>query len=179
VTAGDDSVGLELTITNTSDHDWPEIAAIIPCLNPGQAPEVTPTEVLFDDGHERTWFLGQDGLEPLVGRHIHFHCDFRQQILAQTPPGGELPFSHKWPTSDADAGGGLLLRESIDRDWVAAIAWEDTLSLQGHNPWRCMHQSVRVGPLAPGATKGVRGNVYVMRATKDDVLERFQFEFGT
>ena len=32
--AGVDSADMTLTVTNESDHDWPELASIIPCFNP-------------------------------------------------------------------------------------------------------------------------------------------------
>ena len=178
ITAGDDSAELELTFTNITQNPWPAIAAIIPCLNPGHAPYVAATEILFDDGHERTWFLGRDGLERLVGRHIHFHRDHSEEILAQMPASGMFPFSHKWPTSDIDASGGLILRESADLEWVTAIAWDDALSLQGHNPWRCMHQSIRVGPLEPGETKRIGGRIYLLRGSLEECLLRYRQDFG-
>ena len=34
-TACPDGADLVLKITNKSEHDWPELAAIIPCFNPG------------------------------------------------------------------------------------------------------------------------------------------------
>ncbi|MHC4596547.1 MAG: hypothetical protein ACYS19_16595, partial [Planctomycetota bacterium] len=45
-----DGVVLNLTVTNVSDHDWPETAAIIPCLSPDYARSgvpVNPSEIHF------------------------------------------------------------------------------------------------------------------------------------
>jgi hypothetical protein len=176
--AADDGAALELVVTNISEHRWPDIAAIIPCFNPGQRPQVVPTEQFFDDQHERTWFLGREGLEKLVKREIHLNRRFREQIDAQATQ-GEFVFSHKWPTSSRDAGGGLLLRESADNEWVAGIAWACYVSLQGHNPWRCMHQSIRVGPLEPGQTQRIRGRIYLFRGTRNDCLSKYRTEFGS
>lgn len=89
----------------------------------------------------------------------------------------QFVFSSKWPTSDVDAHGGLLLRESDDETWVMGIAWESFISAQGHNPWSCMHLSIAVGPLAPGETKTVRGKMYLFKGTKEDCLERFNRDF--
>jgi hypothetical protein len=178
VTAAEDGADLELAVTNVSEHPWPDIAAIIPCFNPGQQPHVAPTEQFFDDGHERTWFLGKAGLERLVRRDIHFNGRFREQIDAQATD-DRFVFSQKWPTSSRDAGGGLLLRESADGEWVAGIAWAAFVSLQGHNPWRCLHQSIRVGPLSPGQSKRIRGRIYLFQGTRDACLARYQAAFGS
>ena len=176
VTAAEDGAELEFVVSNISEHHWPDIAAIIPCFNPGQLPHVVPTEQFFDDGHERTWFLGMEGLEQLVQRDIHFNGQFRDQIDAQSTQDGFV-FSHKWPTSSHNAAGGLLLRESVDKEWVAGIAWACFVSLQGHNPWRCMHQSIRVGPLAPGQSRRIQGRIYLFKGTKDECLARYQSAF--
>ena len=168
---------LTLTVTNKTAHNWPEIAAIIPCFNPGKNPEVVATETFFDDNHERTYYLGTNGLTPLVRRDIHFNHMYRAQIDAQAQ-NGQYIFSEKWPTSPDNASGGLLVRESSDKMWVAGIAWESFLSLQGHNPWRCMHQSIRVGPLAPNENRDIRGKIYLLQGTKETVLEQYHTDFA-
>jgi hypothetical protein len=175
--ASEDGALLDLTVFNKSEHEWPEIAAMIPCFNPGYIKEVSETEVFFDDGHERTWFLGKNGLENLVKRDIHFNHEFREQIDAEADKGG-YEFSHKWPTSSEDSYGGLLLRESSDKEWVAAISWETFISLQGHNPWRCMHHSIRVGPLPPGESKNIKGRIYFFKGTKEECLGKYRKEFN-
>jgi hypothetical protein len=177
VNAQNDGADLQLTVTNETSHDWPLIAAIIPCLSPGDRKVVPPTEAFFDDAHERTWFLGNDGLVRLVRRDIHFNSMFRTEIDSAASD-GEYVFSQKWPTSQIDAKHGLLLRESVDKKWVAGIGWEDFISVQGHNPWRCMHQSIRVGPLKPAEKKRVKGRVYLFEGTKTDCVRKFGNDFG-
>jgi hypothetical protein len=56
---------------------------------------------------------------------------------------------------------------------VAGIAWEAFLSAQGHNPWKCTHLAVRIGPLRPGQTRSVRGKIYLLPGNKETCLERF------
>ena len=70
-----------------------------------------------------------------------------------------------------------MVRESEDGQWVTGIGWEDCLSSQGYNPLRCMHLSVRLGPLDPGETKHVRGKIYLFKGSKEDCLKRFQEDF--
>ncbi len=171
VASRDHGADMRLSITNKTDRTWPEIAAIIPCFNPGKQPEVAETQAFFDDNHERTWFLAEEGLVPLIRRDIHYNRAFRRAINAETA------WSDKWPTSPTDATGGILIRESQDRTWVAGIAWADFLSVQGHNPWRCMHPSIRAGALAPGETATVHGKVYLFAGTRHDCIEKFKADF--
>ena len=163
-----------LRVVNNSDHDWPEIAGVIPCFNPG--PAASRTERLADEERIRTYFLTSSGLALLTDRSIHFNAKLRPRI-ERAAQGGEFVFSSKWPTSEIDATGGILIRESSDGEWVTGIAWDDFVSVQGHNPWKCMHACVRVGPLKRGAMKIVHGKVYLMRGSREDCLERYRREF--
>ena len=166
-----DGVELRLSISNRSDHDWPPLAAIIPCFNPGPKDEQSR-----QFANTRTYFLSDAGLHKQHQREIHFNAELRSQ-LATFSPAGEFVFSHKWPTSEVDATRGILIRESTDGQWVTGIAWEDFLSAQGHNPWECMHLSIRVGPLQRGETREIRGKIYLFRGTKEACLERFLQDF--
>ena len=91
---------------------------------------------------------------------------------------GKFVFSEKWPTSSRDARAGLLVRESEDRKWTMGIAWESFISAQGHNPWRCTHLSIRVGPLKKGEKKTIRGRIYLLNGSKEDCLKHFEKDFS-
>ena len=171
VSGNENGADLLLSIANKTDRTWPEVAAIIPCFNPGKQPEVSETRTFFDDDHERTYFLAEEGLVPLIHRDIHYNHTYRSAIDTETV------WSDKWPTSPTNATGGILMRESIDRTWIAGIAWADFLSVQGHNPWRCMHQSIRAGALAPGETATIRGKIYLFEGTRHDCIEKFKSDF--
>jgi hypothetical protein len=181
--ANAEGADLSLEITNRTDNAWPEIAGVIPCFNPGRQHGTTdahpePGNPLFGDlAQENTWFLSADGLARLDSRAIHFNHRLREAVnrVAMAEP---LPFSDKWPTSTQDAAAGIIIRESSDRRWVTAIAWNDFLSVQAHNPWHCMHLCVRVGPLEVGRTKVIRGKVYLFLGTKEDCLARFRRDFA-
>ncbi len=183
-TAAEDGAVLTLDITNTTDHDWPEIAAIIPCFNPGNP--VKPQEqnrIFLDEAHKHTYFLGADGLDLIKGqypREIHFNHKYRPAIMAwdKEREDGKFVFSEKWPTSGRDAHAGLLVRESEDKKWTMGIAWESFLSAQGHNPWKCMHLSVRVGPLKKGQKKTIRGRIYLLKGSKENCLKHFKKDFS-
>jgi hypothetical protein len=178
-----DGAALTVQVTNLSGHDWPELAGIIPCWNPGQRPGADPTKraplnVIFaDDERDKTYFVSARGLENLDSRAIHFTQRFRP-ALDRLAPKGEFVFSNKWPTSEVNSVTGILIRESADRKWVTGIGWEDYLSVQGHNPWACMHASIRVGPLKRGQSKSVRGRTFLFPGSKNDCLERWRKELG-
>ncbi len=177
VQAANDGADLILTITNKSGHDWPATAAIIPCFNPGvEWGGVRENPLFFDETHRNTYFVGPDGLELLQQREIHFN-NALSSALYRLSPDGKFTFSDKWPSSQRNATEGLMIRQSQNKKWVAGIAWEDYLSAQGHNPWKCMHLAVRVGPLKQGESKKVRGKIYLFQGTRQDCLKRFHKDF--
>jgi hypothetical protein len=67
---------------------------------------------------------------------------------------------------------GAIIRESDDGNYVAGIVWDDFLSAQGHNPWTCMHLSVRAGALALDESVTRRGRIYLFNGTAQDCLDR-------
>lgn len=164
-------VSLSLTVTNRSEHDWPALAGIIPCFNPG------PTETRNPQfANTNTYFCGKTCLERQHEREIHFNAALRDSIDQQSDR-GTFVFSRKWPTSESDAMRGLLIRESTDGRWVTGIAWDDFLSAQGHNPWQCMHLCIRVGPLKKGQTRTIRGRIYLFEGDREDCLRRYCKDF--
>jgi hypothetical protein len=173
--------GAELTlqVSNRTQHSWPELAGVIPCWNPGLAPSTDPSARIpqnrnFADAWRlRSFFVSAQGLEQFSTREIHFNARHRAAIDRAAGPNGFV-FSTKWPTSSSDAVAGLLVRESEDGQWVTGIAWEEFLSVQGHNPWNCLHACARVGPLRPGESRTIRGWLYLFRGTKEECLARFQ-----
>jgi hypothetical protein len=171
VAATTDGADLKLSVRNLTDHDFPPHAAIIPCFNPGP-----------EDGRNaqfantNTYFLAAGGLEKLIARQIHFNAELRM-LVDREAKDGRYAWSEKWPLAEPNAAGGLIVRESTDGKWACGIAWEDFLSAQGHNPWQCMHLSVRVGPLARGQSRTVRGKMYLLEGNKDDVLRRYRHDF--
>ncbi|MBK9170375.1 MAG: hypothetical protein IPM24_23335 [Bryobacterales bacterium] len=177
-----DGARLTLKVTNVSGHEWRETAAIIPCWNPGRVPGTNPSSPLplnadfADPARDRSYFRSAAGITLLDSRAIHFNHWLRP-ALDRMGPDGVFAFSYKWPTSDVDATAGVLIRESADRTWVTGIGWEDFTSVQGHNPWSCLHASIRVGPLKPGESKTIRGRLFLFPGSRDECLTRFEKEF--
>jgi hypothetical protein len=178
-----DGVDIQLSIRNESGYEWPELAAIIPCFNPGPNPETNPdfsyiwTPALVDSASKLTWFVGASGLELLTDRSIHFNSDFRPAVDNLRRKHATFPFDHKWPTAANNASRSVMIRESTDGQWVTGIAWQRSLSSQGHNPWNCMHLSVRVGPLKSGETRNIQGKMYLFRGTKEDCFQKYLDDF--
>ena len=170
-----DGAELLLTITNHSRHDWPHLAAIIPCFNPGPTKNRNPQFT-----NEDTWFLAPDGLTKTIKRQIHFNQTLRKAVDEEADrqnPESPYAWTSKWPKTDPNATAGLLLRRSNDKQWVMAIAWDRFLSVQAHNPWLCMHQSIHVGPLKRGETRTVRGRIYLLKTTPEQLVDRFRKDF--
>ena len=167
-----DGAQMRLNVTNRSQHDWPELAALIACFNPG--PEMTRNRQF---ANTKTWFPGPDGLASLAmkySREIHFNSSLRLAVDGAADSDGKYVWSDKWPKSAVDAVDGLIIRVSTDGNWVTGIAWNRFLSCQGHNPWECMHLSARLGPLKRGESRQLRGHIYLFRGSKENVLELWQ-----
>ena len=172
MTAATDGADLKLTVRNRTDYDFPPIAAIIPCFNPGPAESRNR-----QFANTNTYFLGHDGLEKLVKREIHFDARVRDLVDREAKQ-GQYVWSQKWPKSKSNATGGLIVRESTNSKWACGIAWEDFLSAQAHNPWECMHLSIRIGPLARGDSKTIRGKIYLIEGNKEGLYKRYREDFG-
>jgi acetyl esterase/lipase len=175
ITATPEGADLTLSVTNKSGHDWPALAAVIPCFNPGPKPI---RNAAF--ANTKTWFLSASGLELVAmkaPREIHFQRSLREVVESKVDGKGRYAWSHKWPKSAVDATAGLIIRESTSGKLVTGIVWDRFLSVQAHNPWQCMHLSVHVGPLARGQTRKVRGKIYLLKGTRGDVLARYRRDF--
>ncbi len=172
VKAVDDGAELKLTVTNRSKHDWPALASMVACFNPG--PDATRNR---EFANTKTWFNSANGLKRLAGkapREIHYNQTLKELIAKEADADGRYAWSEKWPRSEVDAVDGLIIRESTSGGWVTGIAWDRFLAAQGHNPWECMHLSVRVGPLKRGETRSVKGRVYLFQGTKKELLDRYR-----
>ncbi len=65
---------------------------------------------------------------------------------------------------------------SQDDRWILATAWDHTQELfQG--VITCIHSDFRVGGLAPGETKEVKGKIYILKNHLDSVLRRWNSDF--
>ncbi len=80
------------------------------------------------------------------------------------------------PLSDQIPSNGLIGCFSADESMIMATAWEPYQELfQG--VIRCLHSDFRIGGLAPGETKNIRGKIYIVDANVEDLLERYHRDF--
>lgn len=166
-----DGAELSLHATNKSGHDWPELAGIIACFNPG------PADIRnMQFANKKTFFHGPNGLVRLQKRNIHFNTAISKAVEAEAKAGKYI-WSDKWPKGEPNATVGLLVRESTNNQWVTGIAWERFMSSQGHNPWQCMHLGIHLGPLPQGKSRTVSGRIYLFKGKKENLLERYLKDF--
>lgn len=163
---GAQGVELDLHVKNLSDRHWSDLAAIIPCFSPG--PEETRTQQFRTP---KTSFVAATGFEQLQAREIHFNKNLLERTMDEQGA-DPFPWVDKWPTAATSATDGLMVRESSNGRWVTGIAWDRFLSAQGNNPWECMHLAVQVGPLAPGDTRSIGGQLFLFPGTKEHLLRR-------
>jgi hypothetical protein len=167
-----DGVELDLAVDNRTGRAWPDSASLIACFNPG--PKESRT---FEMGHHlKTYLLAKDGLERFQDRDMHFVASEKPALQRRSPDLG-FAFSDRWPTSSLDTQAGLLLRESFSGGWTSGVAWSSATAVQAHNPWLCMHVATKLGPLAVGERKTLRGMLYLFPGDRHEGLRRYQRDF--
>lgn len=177
--AAETGVDLSLTVENRTGRDWPDLATLDPCLNPGRDETNAPlVPELFDEEQRHTYYYGSSGLATLDGRTLHVHEDYYDAVAdarEEFPPSEDLPWT--WCDAADTSTKPLLVRESPDGTVSTGIAWEDALGAQGHNPWNCMHLMVKVGPVPAGERSQVRGKIYLEHGGRDRIVDRYRAEF--
>jgi len=80
------------------------------------------------------------------------------------------------PLSTLVPDNGLIGCFSADDKWIWATAWEPYQELfQG--VIRCLHSDFRIGGLAPGETKHIRGKMYIVPNSVPALLKRYERDF--
>ena len=80
------------------------------------------------------------------------------------------------PLSPDVPSNGLIGSVSADNKWLFATAWEPYQELfQGII--RCIHSDFRIGGLASGETKTIRGKFYLLKNDPAELLLRYQHDF--
>ena len=81
------------------------------------------------------------------------------------------------PLNDTIPDNALIGCFSGDEKMMLAVAFGPSQELfQG--VYACLHSDFRIGGLAPGESKKVRGKIYVIPANTDALLERYKRDFG-
>jgi hypothetical protein len=80
------------------------------------------------------------------------------------------------PLSPLVPSNGLIGCVSSDGKQILATAWEPYQELfQGVIV--CLHSDPRIGGLAPGGTKTIRGKIYLVDADPDALVKRYEADF--
>lgn len=80
------------------------------------------------------------------------------------------------PLSPDVPSNGLIGCFSADEEWILATAWEPYQELfQG--VITCLHSDFRIGGLKPGESKVIRGKVYIVKESPEQLLARYAKDF--
>jgi len=151
-------------LSGAMNQEWRHHVALVPELSEydlwaNEQPPRSLTFVRQDDA----W------LEvPPVERGVHY----------DTPTGVEMALMEGAESKAiAAVPHGLIVREAADGSSVVGMFWQRTTRLSNHHPADCLHSFVDLGPIEAGGSRVVRGKVYWMAGTKDDLLEHWRRDF--
>ncbi len=121
--------------------------------------------------------------EALPAKRTHSGCRTPQGVamdMART--NGDLskitgvdPYGPTEFSEPADCG--LATRSDIEGQWVSAVYWERTVYITDHHPADCLHPIVNIGPIPAHGKRAIRGRIYWMQATKEQLLKRWKKDF--
>jgi hypothetical protein len=94
-----------------------------------------------------------------------------------TPAGFTVAEVGNGVAADRRIPSGLIVRESADGKTVAGMYWERSARVSTHYPADCLHALVDLGPAGGSRPQVVRGKVYWLKGTKDDLLARWKKDF--
>ena len=166
IRAGGDEVDFQLTATNPtdkpSDAQWAQ-----PCVRVDA----------FTGGDRNTYlkkcFIFLDGkLARMPTRNWATKALYTPGQV-WSPKGVNREDVNPRPLSDALPDNGLIGCFSADEKKILAIAFEPYQELfQG--VIACIHSDFRIGGLAPGETKNIRGKIYIVSADVEQLLRRYR-----
>lgn len=79
---------------------------------------------------------------------------------------------------EPDIDCGLATRTNPENTWVCGLYWQRTSHISNHHPADCLHTTVNLGPLAPNSKRAIRGKIYWMEASKDELFARWKKDFS-
>lgn len=78
------------------------------------------------------------------------------------------------PRFEADIDCGLMARSDVNNKWVCGIYLEHTTHISDHHAADCLHTYVNIGPIPPHGKRAIRGKIYWMKASKDNLFTLWQ-----
>jgi len=176
ITASKDEVDFRLTAHNPtekqSEAHWAQ-----PCIRVDKFTGTTNTDArTLVPPYARKCFLFVDG--NLQRMPTLPWADKARYVPGQVycPKGVDRNDVNPRPLSELVPSSGLCGCFSADEKQIMAIAWEPYQEIfQG--VIACLHSDFRVGGLAPGETKQIRGKLYIVPADVPQLVARYEKDF--
>jgi hypothetical protein len=160
----DEEIEYRLNFTNTGEEKWGRGSSSLICLISGGVPA-------FHDYEGHRTFVHECGkgfvdIDAIQGGVWAEHRMW----------GGKVPAL----AGDRPAVERFMVKVSRDGEFVLGIATDDATGVSCNHQLRmsCIHSNPLWGPLSPGESKNVRGKIYLFRGTREDVLDRYDQDFG-
>ena len=168
LTPEEDSVKLELRVTNTGTVTLPSFFHINGCLNFINAPD------FMDSTGASTFFRTGKGWQSMVPWR-------RRQSLQQGHDPYHILLEGCEDSEDVElledvhTVSSLCVRHSRDNQHAIGFAWDSPLRIDiNFNRQHCIHSVPRIGPLSPGEAKTILGKIYFHEGTKDELVHRLE-----
>ena len=170
IRAGTDEVDFQLELRNTGeqfvDVDWFQ-----PCMRVGKF-----TGLGQDSYHRRCFIFTKEGRRMLDQTRRTTEALYRGGQV-YVPQGINTNDVNPRPLSPDQPVDGLIGCISQDESKLLAMAWDQTQELfQGVIV--CIHNDPRVGGLAAGESKRLRGKIYLLENDPEKLLARYRQDFG-
>jgi deaminated glutathione amidase len=72
---------------------------------------------------------------------------------------------------------GLIIRSDQKDTWHCGIHWQNASHVTNHHPADCLHAIVNIGNIPPYSKRLIRGKIYWMKGTKNDVAHHYAKDF--
>lgn len=176
ITAKADEIDFRLTARNpttkASEAHWAQ-----PCIRVDKFTGTTSTDArTLVPAYARKCFLFLDG--KLTRLPTEPWADQARYVPGQVycPKGVDRNDVNPRPLSKLVPSSGLCGCFSADEKQILAVAWEPYQEIfQG--VIACIHSDFRLGGVAPGETKQIRGKLYIVPADADKLRARYERDF--
>lgn len=170
ITAGADNI--DFRVSATSHGDAPvDVCWVQPCM---QVDRFTGRE---QGDYVAKCFVFVDGTLTTLDTIEREEQALYRGGQVYVPRGIDLDDVNPRPLSSVQPSPGIIGCYSSDGSKLLAMAWEPYQELfQGVRV--CIHADFRLGGLEPGETKTARGKVYLLDNNPEELLARYQADFG-
>jgi len=169
-------------MSGATNEDWRRTIAETPAFS-----EYDLWAALSEDGKEKeslSWFRRGGKWEKVPAEEIRLVC--RTPLGSELEEEGDLTDERVLEILDPKHAGrigepvesGLITRTDLEGKWVCGLYWEGTTHVSNHHPADCLHAIVNLGPIPPQGKRAIRGRIYWMEASKEDLYRLWGDEFS-